>query len=328
VKAVVIAADGTLRVADVAEPRPGPHEVLVDVAAAAVNRADLAQRKGRHEPGPGKAGDGARIAGMDAAGVVAEVGAEVDTIRTGDRVMGLVAGGYAQRAVLDARLAIPVPGTWSLVEAAAAVSGLQTGYDALVNAAGLAPGEVVVVQGASTPVGLTAIQIARHLGAGMIMGTIRTGRAHAQVVSAGADLVIHATSESVADAVLKVIGGRGADVIVDHVGGDTLPDSIRSLAIEGRLVSVGRLAGPTGELDLESLAYKRARIIGVTFRTRSIAQYAQIARAVGENLLPAMERGELRPIIDRTYALDRAAEAQAFMAADEHRGKLVLTVST
>ena len=265
---------------------------------------------------------------MDAAGVVAQVGADVETIRTGDRVMGLVAGGYAQRAVLDARLAIPVPGTWSLVEAAAAVSGLQTGYDALVNAAGLAPGEVVVVQGASTPVGLTGIQIARHLGAGMIMGTIRTGRAHAQVVSAGADLVIHTTSESVADAVLKATGGRGADVIVDHVGGDTVPDAIRSLAIEGRLVSVGRLAGAKGELDLESLAYKRARIVGVTFRTRSLAQYAQIARAVGENLLPAMERGELRPIIDRTYPLDRAAEAQAFMAADEHRGKLVLTVST
>ena len=253
-KAVVIAADGALRVADVAEPRPGPHEVLVDVAAAAVNRADLAQRAGRHEPGPGSAGDGARIAGMDAAGVVAQVGADVETVRTGDRVMGLVAGGYAQRAVLDARLAIPVPGTWSLVEAAAAVSGLQTGYDALVNAAGLAPGEVVVVQGASTPVGLTGIQIARHLGAGMIMGTIRTGRAHAQVVSAGADLVIHTTSESVADAVLKATGGRGADVIVDHVGGDTLPDAIRSLAIEGRLVSVGRLAGAKGELDLESLA--------------------------------------------------------------------------
>ena len=327
-KAVVIAADGALRVADVAEPRPGPHEVLIDVAAAAVNRADLAQRAGRHEPGPGSAGDGARIAGMDAAGVVAQVGADVETIRTGDRVMGLVAGGYAQRAVLDARLAISVPGTWSLVEAAAAVSGLQTGYDALVNAAGLAPGEVVVVQGASTPVGLTGIQIARHLGAGMILGTIRTGRAHAQVVSAGADLVIHTTSESVADAVLKATGGRGADVIVDHVGGTRFPTrSARWRSRAGWSASAGSPAR-RGELDLESLAYKRARIVGVTFRTRSLAQYAQIARAVGENLLPAMERGELRPIIDRTYPLDRAAEAQAFMAADEHRGKLVLTVST
>lgn len=325
-KAMVIETDGTLALREVPEPTPGPHEVLIDVAAAAVNRADLAQREGRHDPGLAPAADRAPIAGMDAAGVVAQLGDCVTRFRVGDRVMGLLAGGYAERAVLDSRLAIPVPDAWSLVEAAAAVSGLQTEYDALVNAAQLRFGEVLVIHGASTPVGLTGIQIARHLGAGIIIATIRTPRAHAEVVSAGADVVVHTSRQSLPDVVQAASPSRAADVIIDHVGGDSLRDCVRSLAIEGRLVSVGRLAGTTGQLDLESLAYKRARIIGVTFRTRSIAQYGEIASGLTERLLPAMARGELRPIIDRTYPLHRAADAQARMATNEHRGKLVLTI--
>ncbi len=323
-RAVVIRDDGTLRVCDVAEPRPGPHDLLIDVAAAGVNRADLAQREGRHDPAAARPRP--LVAGMDAAGVIVRAGAEVAGFRAGDRVMGLLAGGYAERALLDARLAILVPEAWDLVEAAAAVSGLQTEYDALVNAAELERGGAVVIHGASTPVGLTGIQIARHLGAGLVVATIRTPRAHAEVISAGADVVVHTSREPLADAVLAATAGRGADVIVDHVGGELLGECVRALAVGGRLISVGRLAGATGLLDLELLAYKRASIVGVTFRTRSIAERAAIARGVARDLLPAMARGGLRPIVDRTYPLARAAEAQARMATDAHRGKLVLTV--
>jgi NADPH:quinone reductase-like Zn-dependent oxidoreductase len=138
------------------------------------------------------------------------------------------------------------------------VSGLQTEYDALVNAAQLNAGEVVVIHGASTPVGLTGIQIARYLAAGLVIATIRTPRAAAEVRRAGADLVIHTSRQTLPDAVQASTQRRGADVIIDHVGGDSLSDSVRSLAIGGRLVSVGRLAGATGQLDLEALAYKRA----------------------------------------------------------------------
>jgi NADPH:quinone reductase len=325
-RAVVIGVDGTLDLREVPDPVLGSHGLLIDVAAAGVNRADLAQREGRHDPTLAPASGGALIAGMDAAGVIVQIGESVTRFRVGERVMGLLAGGYAERAVLDSRLAISVPDGWSLVEGAAAVSGLQTEYDALVNAGQLNAGEVVVIHGASTPVGLTGIQIARHLAAGLVIATIRTARADAEVRRAGADLVIHTSVQALPDAVQASSQHRGADVIIDHVGGDSLSDSVRSLAIGGRLVSVGRLAGATGQLDLEALAYKRARIVGVTFRTRSIAEHSQIARGVTERLLPAMTRGELRPIIDHTYPLHRAAEAHARMATNRHRGKLVLTV--
>lgn len=264
---------------------------------------------------------------MDAAGVVIEVGERAATVNVGDRVMGLVSGGYAERAVLDSRLAIPAPSTWTLVEAAAAVSGLLTAYDALVNAAQLLAGESVVILGASAPVGLTAVQLAKHLDAGRVIGAARTDRLEDLILAAGAERVVLTARHRFADQVFEATDGRGADVIIDLVGGRYLVDSIRCLAIEGRLISVGRLGGDTGSLDLELLAYKRARIIGVTFRTRSREQHAAITRGVTHDLLPAIQTGALRPIIDRTYPLEQATEAQARMAANRHRGKIVLTTA-
>jgi NADPH2:quinone reductase len=327
VRAVLITPDSGLELVEVEVPRPGSREVVIEVGAASVNRADLAHREGRHDPGLTPA-EGPTIAGMDAAGVVVEAGERAACVKVGDRVMGLVSGGYAERAIVDSRLAIPVPERWTLVEAAAAVSGLLTAYDALVNAAHVRAGESVVVLGASSPVGLTTVQLAKHLGARPVIGTARSHRREDLVLAAGAERVLVTAGARFADQVLDATGGRGADVVIDHVGGPYLADSIRSLAIEGRLISVGRLGGNTGPLDLELLAYKRARIIGVTFRTRSLEQSAEIARGVTHDLLPAMQAGALRPIIDRTYPLEQAAEAQARMAANHHHGKIVLTTAS
>jgi NADPH:quinone reductase len=323
---VVITPNGGLELVDVEVPRPGLREVVIEVGAASVNRADLAHREGRYDPGLTPA-ERPTIAGMDAAGVVVEAGERAATVSVGDRVMGLVSGGYAERAILDSRLAIPVPESWTLVEAAAAVSGLLTAYDALVNAAHLHAGESVVILGASTPVGLTGVQVAKHFGARPVIGTARSNHREDLVLAAGAEHVVLTAQYRFADQVLDATDGRGADVIIDQVGGPYLADSIRSLAIEGRLISVGRLGGDTGPLDLELLAYKRAQIIGVTFRTRSLEQHAEIVRSVTHDLLPAMQTGALRPIIDRTYPLEQAAEAQARMAGNHHRGKIVLTTA-
>ena len=262
--AMVITAGGSSSLPG-GRSRPGPPELLLAVGATSVNRADLAHRAGRHDPGLSR--DGPPIAGMDAAGTVIEVGPAVRDVGVGDRVMGLVGGGHAELALLDHRLAVPVPHGWTDVDAAAAVSGLLTQHHALVHAAGLRAGESVLVHGASAPVGLTAVQLAAFLGARPVLATARTGRADALIARAGADVVVHVAREPFVERVLAATGGAGVDVIVDHVGGPSLADSVRCLPVGGRLISVGRLGGEVAELDLEQLAFKQARIIGVTFRT-------------------------------------------------------------
>lgn len=161
-----------------------------------------------------------------------------------------------------------------------------------------------------------------------MIATLRTSRRADLAAGVGADIVLTAASGSLAEQILDVTEGRGADVIVDHVGGDSLPESVQALALGGRLISVGRLGGGAGTLDLELLAFKRARVIGVTFRTRTLEEHASIVRGVAWDLLPAMRGGALRPIVDRVYPLSDVAAAHARMAAGEHRGKLVVAVES
>ena len=220
-KAMVITAGGDLELADVDDPRPGPTELLLAVGATSVNRADLAHRAGRHDPGLSR--DGPPIAGMDAAGTVVEVGTAVRDVHVGDRVMGLVGGGHAELAVLDHRLAVPVPRDWTDVDAAAAVSGLLTQHHALVRAARLRAGESVLVHGASAAVGLTAVQLAAFLGARPVLATARTARADDLIARAGADVVVHTGNEPFAERALAATGGAGVDVIVDQWAGRTSP---------------------------------------------------------------------------------------------------------
>lgn len=316
---------GTLRLEEVPDPELGLRDVLVRVRATALNRADLSQRLGAYRQ-QATARGGPAIAGLESAGEVVAVGAQATRFQPGDRVMGQCAGGYAELLAVDERLLLPVPDALEWPQAAATPVALVTEYDAIAVNAQLAPGERVLVQAAGSAVGLMAVQIARHLGAGRIFGTVASDEQAALVCELGADVAIHHERERFADVIERETGGRGVDVVIDHVGGAVLADNMRAMALQGRLVSVGRLGARVGEIDLDLLALKRLRLIGVTFRTRTIDEYEACVQRAGGALLPALGDGRLRPVVDRVYPLAQALEAQERMRANRHLGKIVLAI--
>jgi NADPH:quinone reductase-like Zn-dependent oxidoreductase len=228
-----------LSMRDLPSPEPGPHQVKIRVRTASVNRADLGQRAATHQPvSPGSA---PVIVGLDAAGDVVTVGREVTDVHVGDRVMTIVSGGLSEEIIVDAALVVPIPQAWTYAEGAAAILGLMTEHNALRTAGGLKPGETVLVHAAASSVGLQCIQLAKYLGAGLIIASVRTDRATGLLRSHGTDHVVEIGEAGFADQVLELTDGRGVDVIVDHVGGPYLADNIRCAALLGRLVGVGRL---------------------------------------------------------------------------------------
>jgi NADPH:quinone reductase len=327
-KAIVIhgAGEGAeLRLDDVPDPRPGPRELLVAVCAAALNRADLSQRAGRYRQ-QATAKDGPRIGGLEAAGEVVAVGAEVTRFQVGDRVMTPCSGGYAELLAVDERLPLPVPSALTWIEAAATPIAFVTEHDALVTNGRFAAGETVLVQAAGAAVGLAAVQIARFLGAGTLLGTVGGERQAQLCRSLGLDVAANRRTDSVTEVVAGATDGRGVDVVVDHVGGPALRDNLQMLAPDGRLVSVGRLGPVVGEIDLDELARKRLSVIGVSFRLRTLDQYGECVRRAGEALLPALGDGRLQPVVDSVFPLDQVEQAQRRMQANQHLGKIVLTV--
>jgi NADPH2:quinone reductase len=315
---------GRLEWHDVPEPEPGPGELLMRVKATAVNHADLYQLRGTYDPTQ-KPADRI-IAGLEAAGEVAAIGKDVSGFAKGDRIMGTCRGGYAEFTTLDHRLAIPVPERLSWEEAATIPVAYMTEHNALITNGRLKAGETVLVNAASSGVGVAAIQIAKFCGAKIVIGTASTPKKLAALTTLGMDLGINYRTENFADAVLAATNGTGADVVIDHVGGPYLKENLRCMALKGRLVSVGRLGGTTAELDLELIAYKRLQLIGVTFRTRTMDERIAIAQGVVADLLPALADGRLRPVIDRIFPLHQAAEAQAYMESNAQIGKIVLKV--
>jgi putative PIG3 family NAD(P)H quinone oxidoreductase len=324
---IIPTADGgTLELRDVPEPVPGSGELLIRVHATALNRADLAQRRGAY-PAPVKAGDsGLAIAGLEAAGEVVGMGGEVTGFAVGDRVMAMCAGGYAELATVEHRLAVRIPERLSWEEAAAIPVAYMTAHDALITNARLQAGESVLVNAASSGVGVAAIQIARFWGAKPVLGTSGVSTKLAALAELGLDVGINYRSENFADAVLAATNGAGVDVIIDHVGAPYLADNLRCMALRGRLVSIGRLGGGTGDLNLDLLALRRLSLIGVTFRTRTLDERIAIAQRVAAELLPGLADGRLRPLIDRVFPLQEALAAQAYMASNAQIGKIVLTV--
>jgi NADPH2:quinone reductase len=322
-KAAVLTERG-VEVRDVPAPKPGPAQVLVKVRAACLNRADLIMASGRPH---GSAGGPGTVLGLEWSGEVAEVGADVKGVKAGDRVMCSGNGGYAEYAVTDWGRAVPIPANnMTFTQAATLPVALQTMHNALVTAGRLRAGESVLIQGASSGVGLMGLQIAKHMGAGLVMGTSTNAARRERLKELGADLALDSKDPAWAEQVVKPTGGKGVDLIVDQISGGVANDNMKAARVLGRIVNVGRLGGFKGEFDYDLHALKRIDYIGVTFRTRSVEEVRDIVREMRKDLWPAIEAGKLALPIDRTFPLDEAAQALAHMKANAHFGKIVLSV--
>lgn len=309
---------------DLPRPEPGPEELLIHVRSAGVNFADL-YRAAKHF---GTSVDAATaIAGLEMAGEVVDVGNAVRGVAVGTRVMGAASGAYAEFCCVHHSLVMPVPDRLTWTEAAATSAVFMTAHDALVTNGEFVAGEAVLVQAASSGVGIAAVQLARLLGAGLVIGTSGSPAKLERLARLGLQHGIHSRSHDFAQAVLELTDGRGVDVTIENIGGDTLPGDIRCAAVKCRIVNVGRLGRWTGELDLDEHSRKRIKLVGVTFRTRTLEEHAEVARRAAAVVLPALEAGTLRPVVDKVFPLDAASEAQDYMRSGKHFGKLVLQVS-
>jgi NADPH:quinone reductase len=322
-KAAVLGSNG-VEIAEVSPPKPGPSQVLVKVRAAGLNRADLIMASGRPH---GNAGGPGTVLGLEWAGEVIEVGAEVVHVKAGDRVMCSGNGGYAEMAVADWGRVTKIPANnMSWEQAATLPVALQTMHNAIVTAGRMQAGEAVMIQGASSGVGLIGMQIAKHRGARLVVGSSTNADRRAKLKDFGADLAVDSRDPKWVDAVLEATGGKGVDLIVDQVSGYVANDNLRATRVLGRIVNVGRLGGFKGEFDFDLHALRRIDYIGVTFRTRSVEEVREINRVMRQDLWSAVEAGKLALPIDRTFPLADAAAALAHMKGNAHLGKIVLAV--
>lgn len=320
-KAAVVSQTG-LEIREVPAPVPARNQVLVRVRACGLNRADLGVAAGHKH---GAIGGPGTIVGMEFAGEVVEVGAEASGVKPGERVMCSGAGAFAELAVADWGRAIPIPASMSFEQAATLPVALQTMHNALVTAGRLVAGESVLIQGASSGVGLMALQIAKHMGAAQVLGSSTNAMRREKLKQFGADLAIDTTDPAWPDAVLAATEGKGVHLIIDQVSASVANANMKAARVLGRIVNVGRLGGAKGEFDYDLHALKRIDYIGVTFRTRSIEEVREINRRMRADLWGAIEAGTLRLPIDRSFPLAEAAAALAHMRANAHFGKIVLS---
>jgi len=323
-QAVVITQPGepeVLRLTEVPDLVAGPGEVVIDVAAAGVNRADIMQRQGHYDPPPGAS----PYPGLECSGTIAQVGPGVEDWKAGDEVCALLSGGgYATQVVVPAGQLLPVPDNVDLVAAAALPEVVCTVYSNVFMAARLAAGETFLVHGGSSGIGTMAIQLAKQAGA-----TVAVTAGSSQKLDAcrklGADITINYRDEDFVQALSNATSGHGADVILDIMGASYLSKNVDSLAADGRLVIIGMMGGAKAELNLGKLMTKRGSVLSTTLRARPAAQKAEIVAAVRENAWPLVERGTIRPIVDQVLPLSDAAEGHRIMAASSHIGKILLT---
>ena len=321
-KAAIVTENG-VRVQDVPEPKPGPQQVLVRVRAAGLNRADLGVAAGHAH---GSQGGPGTIIGLEFAGEVAEVGSDVPAhIKPGMRVMAKGAGGYAEYALADHGTVCAVPASnMSWEQAATLPVALSTMHDAIMTNGALKPGQSILIQGASSGVGLMGMQIAKMMGASLVIGSSTHAGRRARLTEFGAGLTIDTSDAAWPDQVLAATGGRGVDVIVDQISTSVANGNLKCCAILGRIVNVGRLGGARGEFNFDLHAARRIQYIGVTFRTRSIEEVREINRKMIADLWPAVEAGKLALPIDKVFPLADAPAALAHMQANQHFGKVVL----
>jgi putative PIG3 family NAD(P)H quinone oxidoreductase len=324
-RAVVITEPGepeVLQVQEVPDPEPQSGEVLIRVAAAGVNRADLLQRQGNYSPPPGAP----PYLGMECSGTVAALGDGVAGWNVGDEVCALMSGGaYAELVTVPATQLMPVPAGIDLVDAAALPEATCTVWSMLFSAGRLQPGESTLIHGGTSGIGTTAIQLA-HVWGARVFTTAGTPRKVAACTELGADVAINYREEDFVERVTQETDNAGVDTILDNMGAVYLPRNVRALAVGGRLIVLGLQGGRKGELDLGMLLAKRATVHAAALRSRSVAQKAQIVAETQHAVWPLIESGAVRPIIDRVLTLDDAAEAHRLLDSSEHIGKVLLRV--
>jgi NADPH:quinone reductase len=322
-KAAVLGENG-VEVRELPTPEPKPNEVLIRVHASSLNRADLLVSLGHQHGRIG--GVGSRI-GLECAGEVAAVGSEVKDFKAGDRVVGRAPGSYAEYVVTDPGTIYRMPANnMSFAQAACLPVALQTMHNAIVTAGRLKRGETLLIQGASSGVGLMGMQIGKLMGASLVLGTSTNAARRARLKEFGCDLAIDSSDPKWPDAVKAATAGKGVDLIVDMVSAPVANQNLEAAAILGRIVNVGRLGGMKGEFNYDLHALKRVDYIGVTFRTRTPEEVREIVRLMRADLWPAVEAGKLSLPIDKTFPLAQVTEALAMMRANQHFGKIVLTM--
>jgi NADPH2:quinone reductase len=305
-----------------AVPVPGPNEILVKVAAAGVNRPDVAQRSGAYPPPPG-ASD---LPGLEIAGVVVALGTGAVRHKLGDKVMSLVAGGgYAQYCIAQDAQAMAVPSVLSMLEAGAIPETLMTVWHNVFERGRLQPGETLLIHGGSSGIGTMAIQLAKAFGSRVIVTVGSKIKAEA-CLKLGADRAINYKTEDFVAEVKTATGGAGANVILDMVGGDYAERNYDAAAVDGRVVQIALLGGPKATVNFAKLMMKRLHHTGSTLRPRTNADKAAMVSAIEAKVMPLFREGRIKPVMDSTFPLEKAADAHRRMETSEHIGKIVLAV--
>jgi NADPH2:quinone reductase len=319
-KAYVYGANGA-EIADVAKPAPKGTQVLVKVRACGLNRADLGMTKGHAH---GSAGGVGTMLGMEWSGEIAEMGPEAKGVKIGDRVMGSGGAAFAEYTLADHGRLFHAPTNMNFEEAATLPIALATMHNAVVTNGALQPGQSVLIQGASSGVGLMALQIAKLKGARLVIGSSTNATRREKLKDFGADLAVDSSDPAWVDQVLKATGGEGVDLIVDQVSGTLANQNLAATKIKGRIVNVGRLGGTRAEFNFDLHAARRINYIGVTFRTRSIEEIREIFNEVRKDIWLAVESRKLQLPIDKVFAFDDIGKAFEHMEANKHLGKIVV----
>jgi NADPH2:quinone reductase len=310
-------------ITEIAKPAPKGAQVLVKVRACGLNRADIGMTKGHAH---GSAGGVGTVLGMEWSGEVAELGPDAKGVKVGDKIMGSGAAAFGEYTLADHGRVFRTPSNMNFEDAAALPVALTTMHNAVVTNGALQPGQTVLIQGASSGVGLMAMQIAKLKGASLVIGSSTDAMRRGRLKDFGADLAIDSSDPGWVDQVLKATNGEGVDLIVDHVSGKVASQNLAATKIRGRIVNVGRLGGTRAEFNFDLHAARRITYIGVTFRTRSIEEIREIFDEVKKDLWSAVESRRLQLPIDKVFAFDDIGKAFEHMEANKHLGKIVVTL--
>jgi putative PIG3 family NAD(P)H quinone oxidoreductase len=326
-RAVVLEEYGdsdVLQLKEIPDLEPGHGEVRVNVAASALNRADIQQRMGQYPP-PGT--PKYEIPGLEFAGVVDKVGSEVSQWQIGDRVFGLLpGGGYAEQVVAHERMLMAIPQNLSFEQAATIPEVFFTAYDALIDKAGFQAGDIVLIHAGGSGVGTAATQLAKVKGAGSIFTTSRSAWKLEKSLEMGADRAIDTTTEDFDRVILEATDYYGADIILDFVGATYIEQNLKVAALGCRIVQIATLGGTHAQFDLRDIMSKRVRLQGTTLRSRPFEQKMALTQRFAKQMLPLFADGRLKPVIDKTFSLEEVAQAHRYMEDDSNFGKIVLKI--